>query len=136
MAISASGFPGGGLARESISSLPSRLKGQQLLTAHPEPVVVADGGRAGQCPAVDGAWVSAPLLGTRREASQQESVERALRAGVQPACPPWHGPHLSTATPEPLSPDDTPSGSWVQSPSSWGDVRTNVLALKQIYLPN
>ena len=55
MAISASGFPGGGLAMESISSLQPRLQGQQLLTAHPEPITVADGGRAGQCPAIDGA---------------------------------------------------------------------------------
>ena len=65
MAISASGFPGGGLARESISPLQSRLKGQQLLTAHPEVVTVAGGGRGGWCLAVDQAWVSALLLGTR-----------------------------------------------------------------------
>lgn len=65
MAISASGFPGGGLARESISPLQSRLKGRQLLTAHPEVVTVAGGGRGAWCLAVDWAWVSAPLLGTR-----------------------------------------------------------------------
>lgn len=59
MAISASGFPGGGLARESISPLQSWLKGRQLLTAHPELVTVAGGGCGGQCLAVDWAWVSA-----------------------------------------------------------------------------
>lgn len=91
MAISASGFPGGGLARESISPLQSRLKGRQLLTAHPELVTVAGGGCGGRCLAVDWAWVSVPLLGTRG------TVQGAgLLAGIReegpksrcPTCPP------------------------------------------------
>lgn len=41
MVISASGFPGGGLARKSTSSLQSQLKDGLPLMAHPEPVVVA-----------------------------------------------------------------------------------------------
>ena len=50
MAISASGFPGGGLARESSSPLRSQLKGWLPLMArlgshaHPEPVTVAGDG--------------------------------------------------------------------------------------------
>ena len=122
MAISASGFPGDGLAGESTSSLQSQLKG---------------GGRG-----MVVHWLTRPgSLGLSREpgelgvgqvSPQQESVGRALES----RCPPRHGPHLSTATSEPLSPDDMAPGSWVQSASFWGDVRTKVLALKQNYLPN
>lgn len=86
MAISASGFPGGGLARESISPLQSRLKGRQPLTAHPELVTVAGGDCGGRCLAVDWAWVSVPLLGTR--GTVQAGIREEGPKSRCPTCPP------------------------------------------------
>lgn len=99
MVISASGFPGGGLARKSTSSLQSQLKDWLPLMAHPEPVVVAgewlSTGRPGlglrACPGSQGSWQWG------RVASQQESMGRALESRCPPCLPtlarspPQHG---------------------------------------------
>lgn len=65
MAISTSGFPGGGLARESTVYCPLKGWVYQGPQAHPEHVAVAGAWR----PLVDQACVSGPLLGARETGS-------------------------------------------------------------------